>query len=69
MSENIIPPPQESKVAWRSKTIWIAAITAIAGFFPPFQQWMIENPEMVTMTIGLVFGLLRAISKGKIDIK
>ena len=43
----------------KSKTIWASILVAISGFFPPLQALIIANPDVATMFVGGVFGLLR----------
>lgn len=56
------------KKPWQSKTVWVALITAVAAFIPAFQAEITKNPELVVSTLGLIFMLLRLISKDKIVI-
>lgn len=53
----------------RSKTLWVALIVALSGFFPEVQELVKENPEYVGMAIGGVFGFLRFITRGKVVMK
>ena len=53
----------------KSKTLWVALIVALSGFFPDVQDLVKENPEYVGIFIGGVFTFLRVISKGKIIMK
>ena len=53
----------------KSKTLWVALIVALSGFFPEVQELVKDDPEYVTIFIGGVFTFLRVISKGKIVMK
>jgi xanthine/uracil permease len=59
----------ESKVLWKSKTLWASLVVAVAAFFPSVQALVASNPEIVGTGLALVFGVLRLVTKGKIDIK
>lgn len=43
----------------KSKTIWASILIAVSGFFPPVQALITLNPDMATMIVGGIFGLLR----------
>lgn len=53
----------------KSKTLWVALIVALSGFFPEVQELVKDDPEYVGIFIGGVFTFLRVISKGKIVMK
>ena len=57
------------KVLWKSKTLWVSFAVAVAGFFPSVQAVVVANPEIVATSLGVVFGLLRFVTKGKIAIE
>ena len=59
----------ESKVAWQSKTAWIAVLSAVAAFFPPVQVWISEHPDTYAQALSVVFLVLRFVSKDKVVIK
>jgi len=59
----------ENVKPWQSKTMWMSAIVAGAGFCPPLAALMAANPAVTSMAIGGIFSLLRVVSKGKIAIK
>lgn len=56
----------DSKKPWMSKTLWLAAITALAPFCPPVAAFMVANPAAVSAGLGAAFAALRLISNGKI---
>ena len=59
------------KSRWKSKTWWAALITSTAGvvalFVPEVGTFMQENSEQVTIAIGLVFAILRQLTKDGIE--
>ena len=57
------------KKPWTSKTLWVAMIMALIGFFPAAQNWVANNPQAFAQGMALVFMILRAITKGKVAIK
>ncbi len=59
----------ETKPPWQSKTLWTAAIIALASlFYPPVAEFAKNNPEMFAVVLTGVFTVLRLITKGKISI-
>lgn len=53
----------------KSKTLWVALIMALSGFFPDVQDLVKENPEYAGIFVAGVFSFLRVLSKGKIVMK
>lgn len=58
----------ESKKPWMSKTLWAAALVALAPLFPPLGVIVAANPAMVSAGIGMLFAGLRFITNGKVSI-
>lgn len=58
----------EQKVAWKSKTVWVALVAAVAAFIPGVQAWISANPDTYGSILSGVFVALRFISKDKIVI-
>jgi hypothetical protein len=58
----------ETKSVFKSKTVWMNLIIAIAAFFPPVYGWIVGNPEMVAMIVSALNVGLRLISKDKISL-
>ena len=58
----------EAKKTWQSKTLWVALLTAIVPFFPWAQAQIAANPDLIITGLGLLFGMLRLITKSKVDI-
>lgn len=56
------------KKPWQSKTLWCAALVALAPLYPPFGAIVAANPAMVSAALGALFAGLRAISGGKISL-
>jgi hypothetical protein len=64
----ITPTAKTSKPVWQSKTFWVAAITALAPLYPPVAAFVATNPTLVTVGLGVVFGVLRTVTKGAVTI-
>lgn len=57
-----------NKKPWESKTVWMSLIAAAIPFIPGGQEYVSAHPMIVMEALGVVFGLLRMISKGSISI-
>lgn len=57
-----------TKPVWQSKTFWAALVTTLAPCYPPIAAFVAVNPWAVTSGLGLVFGVLRVVSHGKVTI-
>lgn len=53
----------------KSKTLWAAVITIVAGFLPDVQAIMKAHPEESMAIIGTIFGSLRLVSDKKLVVK
>jgi len=61
--------PQVKK-SWESKTLWIAAINAVAALFvPAVQHFITDNPEAYAAGLSVLFAVLRKVTKGSVSIK
>lgn len=69
MEETPQTPATETKSPWKSKTIWIAVITALSALAPSVQKVISENPAAFAQVMACVFLVLRTISSGKISIE
>lgn len=58
----------EDKKPWQSKTLWISVVVALLPLVPSVSQLVATNPELVSMCLGALFGVLRLVSKDKIVI-
>lgn len=56
------------KKPWESKTVWVALVVAIIPFIPGASALISANPDVVGVTLGVVFAALRMITKDKIVI-
>ena len=57
------------KKPWQSKTLIIAALTALAPLISPVAAaWIAANPAIFSAGMGVVFGALRIVSKNEISI-
>ena len=63
----------ESKNPLYSKTMWMSFIFGVLGlvgaFVPSVKDMLGDGGSNVLMVSGLVFGVLRMVSKGKISIE
>ena len=57
-----------SKRPWASKSIWVAWIVASLHFIPGYATWQVNNPEFVGISLGVLFTLLRLVTKDKVSI-
>lgn len=64
MSEQV----EEKKVFYKSKTFWVSVATGLLGWIPGVQEFLVGNPEIVTTALGVVFAILRFVTKDKIVI-
>lgn len=69
MSEQAQAPAEDtSKRPWHSKTMWMAALSAVAvAAFPPAAAWIAANPVLYSFGVSGVFAGLRWISNGAIS--
>ena len=58
----------ETKPPYLSKTIWLSALMALAGFIPGAKEWVAAHPDVMMWGSGAVFAFLRWVSKGKINL-
>lgn len=49
-----------------SKTLWASIITGLLGSYPPAQELMKENPQLVISGVALVFAVLRFFTSKKL---
>lgn len=60
----------EQKKLWESKTLWVNLIMALSAMFvPAVKEFIVANPEAVTMIFTGINFLLRIITKGKIVLR
>lgn len=50
----------------KSKTVIVNALIALSAFFPPVQQFVQAHPTETLIGIGVLNGLLRYITKGRV---
>jgi hypothetical protein len=62
-----------SKPAWKSKTMIAGAVTALLPFIPGVgpvvTAWVAANPEAFSAALGVLFSVLRVVSKDKVVVK
>ena len=59
----------KTKGPWESKTLWLAALTALVPLASPAAgAWVAGNPELFSAGVGMAFAALRLISKGRISV-
>lgn len=52
-----------NKAAFKSKTLWVSLIIALAPLFPAVREILVANPEAASMVVGGVVAFLRVITK------
>lgn len=57
------------KSFFKSKTLYVALFTIVAGFFPVVQELVSKYPEVSTTVAGVVFGFLRITATKKLVVK
>jgi len=57
-----------SKPMLRSKTAWGNVLLAALVFFPPINEYVSQNPEVLALGWAAVNMLLRLITKGKVTV-
>jgi hypothetical protein len=57
-----------AKPVWTSRTQWMAVITVVAGFFPSVQSFVANHPEVVIQALGIIFMVLRFVTKGAVTL-
>ena len=70
MSEEIkLSQEPEGKQLWKSKTLWVNLVMAVAAFIPGVGEWVSTNPEAAGIIVAGVNGVLRLITKDKVVLK
>lgn len=60
---------EPTKKPWESKTLWMAALNALAALFVPSVQDFIKNyPEGYAAGLSVLFAVLRKLTKGSVSI-
>ncbi len=61
-----------SKKLYQSKTAWAAFVTSLTGvvafFYPSALQVVAAHMDLILLGLGIVFGVLRTVTHGKIDL-
>lgn len=58
-----------NKKPWKSKTLWMAAVMALAPLLPPVGVWVTANPELASLVVSGLFAGLRFVTNGKIALE
>ena len=56
---DLMNPAEETRLFWKSRTFWMAVITAGAPFVPGVAPLVAANPQLVASVIGAIFAALR----------
>lgn len=56
----------KSKPIFKSKTAAVSALLMIGSFFDPVNKFLSESPQTSLLLIGLLYGLLRLITKDRV---
>jgi len=54
------------KKPWRSKTLWVNALTAVAALIPGVGDWVRENPTIFMTVFAVVNMILRLVTQGRV---
>lgn len=60
---------EKNKKPWESKTLWLAAITAVAPLIPPIGEFVRESPDLFACGLSVLFGALRFVTDSRINIR
>lgn len=60
---------QATVPAYKSKTLWVSLLVALAPFVPPLQVLILANPEVASLIVGGVFAGLRLTTSKKVVVK
>lgn len=71
--EAVTQKTTEGKPAWQSKTMIAGAVTAllpfVPGIGPVLTGWVGANPEAFSAALGILFSVLRIVTKEKVVVK
>ena len=56
------------KTLFKSKTLIVNAVIALASFYPPVGEWVTSNPETSLQILAGLNLILRLITKGRITL-
>lgn len=56
----------EGKSVWKSKTIWVSILIAVAPLYPPLGAFVSESPAIASFVVSTIFGVLRLVTKAPI---
>lgn len=59
----------ENKAPYKSKTLWVNLLMAVAAFFPAAQAVIQNHPEAVMAGFGIINMVLRLVTKDKIGLE
>ena len=54
------------KPVFKSKTLIVNAIVAVASLYPPVGEWVSANPDTALQGLALINLILRLVTKGKV---
>lgn len=57
-----------NKSIFKSKTIWVSLLLAIAPVFPPVQIALLANPEIAGIVVGGIMAALRLITTKPVSV-
>jgi hypothetical protein len=59
----------QSKKLWKSKTLWVNLVMAVAAFIPGVGEMISQNPEAAGSLVAVVNVILRLVTKEKVSLK
>lgn len=57
---------EQKKSVFKSKTVLVALVAALAALYEPAREWVAANPEIVLLGIAGIATLVQTLSKGKL---
>jgi hypothetical protein len=60
----------DAKKPWQSKTVIASALSAVVPVvIPGAGEWISQNPEAYSGLLGLIFGILRFVTAGRLVLR
>jgi hypothetical protein len=70
MNEEIkLTQVEESKKLYKSKTLWVNLVMAVAAFIPGVGEWVAGNTEAAGAIVAGINVVLRLVTKEKVSLK
>ena len=66
IAETTVLPPTKS--VFKSKTVLVNLVIALAALYPPVQEWVQAHPEQTLIGITAINAALRYVTKGRVSL-